>query len=141
MSDAATSRDRFAKLQDLWRKLNRPVRVLLVEDDSLDIALIERVLDGYYAELVIVMTCEDAIQSMTRNDYDLCLLDLKLSERSGIDVLLWAKGHGKAVPFVALTGLNDSSPMIKRALDAGVECVMQKPLTAENAKMILGSAK
>jgi DNA-binding response OmpR family regulator len=134
------SLERFAKLQKLWNKLTRPIFILLVEDDVHDVALIKNRLKGHRVELTVASTGSEAITLLDQKEYDLCLLDLKLFGVSGVEVLRWAKERKKTVPFIALTGLGDGSPMIKEALDIGVECVIQKPLTPEKAKMILGSA-
>lgn len=134
------SRAAFEKFQANWQSLRRPIRLLLVEDNPNDIELINRTLDGRL-EIMVALTGSQAIKLIGNLDYDVCLLDLKLPDMSGHEVILWAKKHNKDVPFFALTGISDKSPAIKDALDAGAECVIQKPLSSENARMIMGARR
>lgn len=131
----------FERLHDLWAKLNRPIRVLLVEDNVQDVELINRALGGYRIELKVALTGGEAKEWLEQGEYDIVLLDLNLCDIPGAEVLKWAKANQKTMPFVVLTGMNDSSPMIRWALDAGAECVIQKPFTSENARMILGALR
>lgn len=132
------SREEFERLQEQWQKLLRPIRILVVEDDIRDVELLKKQLEGINAEIKSAFTGSESIQWMGQEDYDICLLDLKLADMPGCDVIRWAKEHQKSVPFVVLTGLDDFSPMIKEALTAGAECAFQKPLTPENVNMIFG---
>lgn len=135
------AQEAFAKLHELWQGLNRSVRLLLVEDDMNDVRLINHVVGDFKVRLRIAITGSEAKQWLMEEDYDIVLLDLKLPDMSGVELIQWAKGRNAALPFVVLTGMSDASPLIKDSLLAGAECVIQKPLTPDNAKMILGTVR
>lgn len=137
-TDITKSQEIFEKLRKAWQKLSRPIRVLLVEDDKYDAALIERALNGNRVDLTLALTGTEAIQRLGNDEFDLCLLDLKLVDLDGAGVIKWVREHNLSVPIVVLTGMADNSSYIKDALNAGAQCIFQKPLTPENVSMIFG---
>lgn len=114
--------------------------ILLVEDDSNDILLIQRAF--HRANLVnplqIVTDGDLAVEYLSgigkyadRDCYPLpmlMLLDLKLPRRSGLEVLQWLRQQPrlKRLPVVVLTSSKDSSD-INNAYDIGVNSYLLKP--------------
>lgn len=134
--DVEEGKKAFAKFQELWHSLSRPLRLLVVEDDANDIQLINAALKENRLDLRVAVTGAEAKKFIQQSDFDLCLLDLNLPDMDGVEVIRWAKKHNKNIPFFVLTGITDHGNRVKIALDAGAECVIQKPLSAENARMI-----
>lgn len=139
-SDIHRSVATFANLQELWNKLSRPIRLLIVEDDPQDIYLISRTLESPRIELTVAISGEDAKKKIESSRFDICLIDLKLPDINGDDVIKWAKEKGIRTPFVALTGIGDESPIIVRALNSGAASVIRKPLCKDKVKLIFGGA-
>lgn len=136
------SRAIFEALHEKWKSLRRQLAILLVEDDLNDVHLIRHELGAYPVMVQVAFTGDEAIRRLGQDEYDLVLLDLKLQgPLQGNDVLFWAKDHKLATPFVILTGISYESAEIKEALNRGAECVIQKPLSPEQAKMILGGIR
>jgi two-component system, NtrC family, response regulator PilR len=140
-NDVRDSHAAFAALRERLAKLIRPIKVLVVEDDPNDIKLIENAISKHRAEMKIALTSSEAKQWLTQYEYDLCLLDLKLPDEPGTEVLKWAQENKIPVPFAVLTGIDDRDPSIQAALDAGAVGVFRKPLSPENVQMILGAVK
>jgi len=100
-----------------------PQTVLIVDDDEGMALLIEEAMrcDGSYT--VIILPGEQAIAWLKDHHADLMLLDLKLSDLHGKELLdrLEAEAVGSAVPFIVITGQGDERvavDMMKRgALD------------------------
>ncbi|GAA0731408.1 response regulator [Sphingomonas japonica] len=84
------------------RKKRRISRILLVEDEPLVAFDTEHFLTE--AGLEIVATCDSvlhALEAITSDSaIDLVILDVELSDGSGLDVARIAHGHGIAVLFV-----------------------------------------
>lgn len=139
--EAEDAREAFTKLTKVYAEMSVPFQILLVEDDARDIELINRVIGSYRVSLRVALTGEAAIEWMGRENYDLCIMDLKLSRMSGVEVIRWAKSNGKEFHFIVLTGLNERSELIAEALDAGAKCIIQKPLSQNDMQMILGSVR
>ena len=90
--------------------IDRPIRVLLVEDDEDDYVMTRDVLadvTSWVAILDWVTTYEAALESMAGSPYDVCLIDYRLGEKTGLDLLREARHQGYASPIIMLTGQDD----------------------------------
>lgn len=117
--------------------------ILLVEDDSNDVLLIQRsfrtarlanplqvVVDG--EEAVAYLSGQGPYADRERSPLPvMMLLDLKLPRKSGFEVLEWLRQQPglKRLPVVVLTGSQETTD-IDRAYDLGVNSYLVKPVTA-----------
>src|SRR5262245_40595338 len=86
---------------------NRPIRVLLVEDDEDDFILTRDLLQeipGTRFQLDWISTYALALASMLKNDHDVYLLDYRLSGHNGVELLREARQVGCRGPIIFLTG-------------------------------------
>jgi CheY-like chemotaxis protein len=111
-----------------------PPRVLLVEDDMDDRLFFERALKkaGYGWTLVTAMTGREAIEYLSgvgrfsdRTAYPIpsyVLLDLKLPEISGLEVLEWIRKHPslRTLPVIVLSSSRETSDL-ERATKLGID--------------------
>src|SRR5687768_421932 len=105
-----------------------PVKVLLVDDDREDAEMTQRLLEnasiGHY-----IVDWRDGFQSgieaMAVNEYDVMLLDFRLSGENGLDLLRSARDNGTRSPAILLTGQIDHDLDIK-AMEAGVVDFLEK---------------
>ena len=84
-----------------------PIRVLLVEDDEDDYRLTRELLaevPGYRVELDWAPSYEAGLTALARREHDLCLLDYRLGECTGLDLLRRAAAEDFGTPFIVLTG-------------------------------------
>ncbi len=58
-------------------------KVLLIDDDDDILKVLGKVLSGLYFELDVASTGREAIQKLSRNDYDLILSDIRMPELDG----------------------------------------------------------
>ena len=99
--------------------VDRPVRVLLVDDDESDYVLTRDVIDdipgdGYTLDWVSEF--EPAVQAIGRGEHDVYLVDYRLGGHTGLDVLAAMRERNYPGPVILLTGL--SSPEVDRAAEA-----------------------
>ena len=83
------------------------IRVLLVEDDEDDYRLTRELLaevPGYRIELDWADSYEAGLTALARRAYDVCLLDYRLGECTGLDLLRRAVAEDYGTPFIVLTG-------------------------------------
>lgn len=95
------------------------LHVLLVEDDEDDYILIRDLLgeiEGF--ELRWTRGYTEALQGLEGGEHDVCLLDYRLGERSGLELLQEARSRGYAIPMILLTGQGDRQIDL-RAMEAG----------------------
>ena len=87
----------------------RLIRVLLVEDDEDDYVLIRDLLgevrDRHF-QLDWVATFDDAVQTIWQQQHDVYLVDYRLGERNGLELLRLIDRH-YSVPVIILSGQGD----------------------------------
>ncbi|HEV7921360.1 MAG TPA: EAL domain-containing protein [Thermoanaerobaculia bacterium] len=99
----------------------RPIRVLLVEDDEDDFVLTRSLLAESRRirfELDWATCYEEAIARIVSNHYDLYLLDYRLGDHDGLQILREAKSLGCKRPIILLTGQRDTEIDVA-AMEAG----------------------
>ena len=88
----------------------RPIRVLLVEDDPDDALLLrEAVADARLARIAWTEsdTLEGAVQKLREQSFEVALVDLSLPDSRGLETFLRLRAAAPNVPVVILTGLDD----------------------------------
>ncbi len=114
--------------------MSRPkLSVLLVEDDEDDFVLVRDLLaEIAQAEYQVCWIAHrrQAIQAMADSRHDVCLLDLRLGEADGLELLSEAARAGCRMPIIVLTGYGGRE-VDARALEAGaVEFLGKEELSA-----------
>lgn len=102
---------------------------ILVVDDEVDICNASKsflVRKGY--EVFTALTKDEAIGAIKQNRPAIILLDIRLKEASGIDVLKEAKTIDKNVRVIMVTALDDEENM-KQAKAWGADDYIAKPFT------------
>ncbi len=97
-------RDPRACFTAVWQTLKRDQNILLVDDEhELRMLVAERLgIEGYNV-LEADRVC-DAVKLMSHSHFDLLLLDVKLPDGTGLDVLRFMKDRGINTPVIMLTG-------------------------------------
>mgnify|MGYP005839214743 CR=1 FL=1 len=98
-----------------------PIKVLLVDDDEDDYIitfdLLSEIGAGRYA-LEWVATYDAALEAIERDQHDIYLLDYRLGQHSGLDLLREAVSRGCTTPMILLTGQGDHEVDVE-AMKAG----------------------
>src|SRR4028119_454838 len=98
---------------------NALLKVLLVEDDEDDYVIIRDLLSEMEKfELNWVTDYDHALEMIERKEHDVCLLDYRLGERSGLELLREALERGCQGPIILLTGQGDREVDLE-AMQAG----------------------
>ncbi|MCW5588082.1 MAG: response regulator [Legionellales bacterium] len=118
----------------------KAAKVLLVEDNKMAQFAAKNQLEEFGCDIDVADTGEEALTLLKKNQYDLVFMDIGLPDKSGCDVTAeireWEKQHQRHTPIVALTAHIDESNK-QQCLNVGMEKVLTKPLTDENAQTIL----
>ena len=93
-------------------------------------ALTQQVLEQEGFAVDHVVTGNDAQTLAFVNEYDAIVLDLGLPDRNGLSVLQSLRKEGRTTPVIVLTGSDDSATTV-RALDAGADDYLTKPIVIE----------
>ena len=102
------------------------MRVLVVEDDPglRDVLVLGLEDHGYQVDAA--ERGDEAIDLLKFYDYDVAVVDWRMPGVEGIDVVAWARRHGKPTAILMLTA-RDAPPDRIRGLDAGADDYLVKP--------------
>lgn len=95
-------------------------RILHVDDDSDTLRLVASAFEGR-AEVLATPSVQEAGAALMRNDFDAAILDIAMTDGSGLDLLPLLRAGERKTPVIIFTA-RDSNP----ALTAGVEAVLTK---------------
>lgn len=101
--------DALLNTLDVFPKENL-IRVLLVEDDEDDYVLTRTLVssrENSNIRLDWVDNYTDAVAAVEQNNYDVYLVDYRLGEHTGIDLIQEALRLGHRTPMILLTGQDD----------------------------------
>jgi len=109
------------------------IRVLLVDDDEDDYFLTRELLaksEGQRFELHWAATYEAGLQEMQRGAHDVYLVDYRLGERNGVELVGEACAGGCGAAFVLLTGQGDRDLDVEAMRVGVVDYLTKGQLTA-----------
>ncbi len=119
-------------------------RVLVAEDDPVSRMGLMRMLDkmGFLAHGV--QNGQEALEALTREDFDLILMDVQMPVLSGVDATRRIRSEpGFAatadIPIVALTAYSMTGDR-EKFLAAGMNAYLSKPFEMEDLRAVLASA-
>jgi two-component system, cell cycle response regulator DivK len=107
-----------------------PRRILVVEDNPLNLKLVRDVLQVAGYHVIEAQSGEDGLRAAAEHPPDLVLMDLQLPGIDGFETLerLRQRGLGSDVPVVAVTALAMAEDR-QRASLAGFDGFLEKPIS------------
>jgi DNA-binding response OmpR family regulator len=102
------------------------VRVLVAEDDPglRDVIVLGLEDSGYHVDSVD--RGDDAIDQLRWYDYDVAIIDWRMPGKEGIEVVAWARKHGRPTALLMLTARDTAADRIA-GLDTGADDYLVKP--------------
>ena len=107
-----------------------PKRILVVEDNKLDMRLLKDILEGSGYETLQAADGLEAIDLAFASLPDLILMDIQLPEISGLEVTRRLRGdeRSRRIPIVAVTAFAMGWHE-REALDSGCDAYVSKPIS------------
>jgi DNA-binding NtrC family response regulator len=118
--------------------MERKVRVLVVDDDPLVRRSCERILGRGY-DVTLSETGRDGLASLERESFDLALVDLKLPDISGTDILRRAPDRFPDMPIIMITGYSTISSAVE-AIKLGAFDYLAKPFNPDELEAAVEKA-
>jgi DNA-binding NtrC family response regulator len=118
-------------------------RVLVADDEAVVVNSIRKILSRKGFAVEEAFTCKDALAQVFTHDYDLVLLDMRMSDGNGMDVLQKIKAKRPDLHVVIVTGYASIDTAVE-AIQKGASDYMPKPFTPDElytmTNRVLGSA-
>lgn len=88
---------------------NKLLKMLLIEDNPDDVALIARALRGDPCELTTAQSLSEAAKLLATGTFTVVLLDLSLPDAQGFETFARTRAMATHLPIIVLTGLDDEA--------------------------------
>lgn len=106
------------------------LRVLVVDDDTLNLRIAARLLQGLGHNGALATSGAKALQLVTEQTFHLMMLDINMPQGlSGLDTLAGLRRSGTRLPVLMVSGQHDDSTR-RFFTDAGADGFLTKPLDA-----------
>ena len=110
--------------------------ILVVDDDKSILRTFIRILQKNGYEIDAVETGKEAIEKADMRHYDLALVDIKLPDMDGTDLLAKMKKPLQNTIKIMVTGFPSVESGV-RALDEGADAYLVKPVKPEELLMLI----
>ena len=107
-----------------------PIRLLIVDDEVGFVNILAKRLSRRNMEVASAFTGTEAIQILRKQDFDVAVLDLKMEEMDGIEVLKIFKKMDPKMVVIMLTG-HGSEQAAREGIEFGAYDYLTKPCELE----------
>jgi len=108
-----------------------PIRLLIVDDEVGFVNILTKRLSRRNMEVTSAYTGTEAIQALRKQDFDVAVLDLKMEEMDGIEVLKIFKKMDPKMVVIMLTG-HGSEQAAREGIEFGAFDYLTKPCELED---------
>lgn len=113
--------------------------ILLVEDDLTFSRILEGFLTKHGYHVSVVNKGREGLKAFQSRAFDMVILDYRLPDITGMDILFEIKKENTTVPIVIMTSFNDIRTAVK-AIKSGAFEYITKPVNPEELLMIVQQA-
>lgn len=115
-------------------KLNKPYKILLVEDDPNLSFVIQDYLEMLDYNVTVCKDGEEGLAEFTRNTYDLAILDVMMPKKDGFSVAEDIRKFDELTPIMFLTAKSLKEDRVKGFM-VGCDDYMSKPFSTEELSL------
>lgn len=108
----------------------KKLRILSVDDEESFTNLLRQYFEPRGYEVDIASGGHEALELLRRKEYDVVLLDLKMSGCNGDSVMSEINRQGTGIKTIFITAYSDSGKTKKRLLEEGAYAYVEKPVTS-----------
>jgi len=114
-------------------------RILIVDDEPNIGLSLQMILEGEGFSVVICRTAAEFRSRVLTARADVCMLDVRLPDGNGIDLLRFFRDHDDRVPVVMISGHGTIAHAVE-AIRAGAFDFLEKPLSRERVLVVVKNA-
>lgn len=130
VSDREAGQNQADDLKARIAALDRPLKVLVAEDDAVNRMVVSKMLGEFDVDLRAVTDGVEAVQAASEGKYDVVLMDVRMPDMDGLAATRAIRAEGgrfEILPIIALTA-NAFPEDVKICRDAGMSGFLAKPL-------------
>jgi two-component system, sensor histidine kinase and response regulator len=103
------------------------IKILLVDDDEIDRMMVRRALKSasFAVQLTEAENCAETLSEIQKETYDCALLDYRLPDGDGLDLVIRIRSLNIHIPLIVLTGQGDDQIAVE-LLKAGASDYLSK---------------
>ena len=110
---------------------DRAIELLLVDDEAGFVEVMKKRLSRRDIRVTSALNGTEAIQVLRRNDFDVAVLDLKMEDMDGIEVLKIFRKMAPDMPVIMLTG-HGSEVAAEEGITLGASNYLTKPCSLDD---------
>lgn len=111
-------------------------RILILEDDTTFAQLLEGFLTKNGHTITLVTHIKQSFKAIESQEFDLLLIDYRLPDGVGLDVLSHIRDLGLAIPLIIMTSFNDVRTAVK-SMQMGAFDYITKPVNPDELLMVI----
>ncbi|MBU3175677.1 response regulator [Clostridium estertheticum] len=119
-------------------------KVLFVDDESMALELLKYILNWEKMGFSVCAACwngKEAVDAIDKYEPDVIITDIKMPVMDGLDLIGYAREHGKEnIKFIVVSGYGEFE-YAKKAMKYGVRFYLQKPIVQEEIFEIIIEVK
>ena len=105
---------------------DKPIKILLVDDEKGFVDVISKRMSKRNIEVTRAYSGTEALQALRKKDFDVTVLDLKMEDMDGIELLKIFKKIAPQLPVIMLTG-HGSEEAARDGIQLGALDYLTKP--------------
>ncbi len=109
---------------------NGKKHIIVIDDDKSILRTFTRILQKSGYEIDVAETGKEALEKTKRKTYDLALIDIRLPDMDGTDLLVKMQKTMRGAVKIMITGFPSLETGVK-ALDEGADAYLVKPVKPE----------
>ncbi|MBX9888084.1 MAG: sigma-54 dependent transcriptional regulator [Flavobacteriaceae bacterium] len=114
-------------------------KILIVEDDISFCKMLEKFLIKNAYEVISAFTASEARLAIQQTTFDLLLIDLRLPDADGIELMMEFKNLDPSIPVVLMTGYSEVNTAVK-AIKNGAADYISKPFNQDEVLLVIANA-
>jgi DNA-binding response OmpR family regulator len=114
----------------MFEDKNKTLKILLVDDERGFVDVISKRMSKRNIEVTKAYSGKDALQALRKTDFDAVVLDLKMEDMDGIEILKIFKKIVPDLPVIMLTG-HGSEEAARDGIGLGASDYLTKPCDFE----------
>jgi two-component system, NtrC family, response regulator HydG len=119
--------------------IQKPFQILVVDDDPSHLKILATIIRSWGYDVSDADDGTKAVEMVKERSFDLILMDVRMSEMSGIDALKQIGDYNPSIPVIIMTAYSSVDSAVE-ALKAGAYDYLTKPLDFDVLKLTLERA-